>query len=47
VDGLSVYCKKCAAEIQKAWKDANPEKVRADKQRYKARMKAKKVQAHG
>lgn len=34
-DGLAVYCKACAAARQRAWKHANPEKVKAAKQAYR------------
>lgn len=38
-DGLSVYCKSCAAARQRAWKQANPAKVREAKKDYLRRMK--------
>lgn len=38
-DGLSVYCKECAAARQRAWKHANPEKVKAAKQAYREKQK--------
>lgn len=38
-DHLSVYCRVCAATRQRAWKKANPEKVRAAKRLYRARQK--------
>jgi hypothetical protein len=34
-DGLSPYCKSCAAARQRAWKHANPEKVKAAKRNYR------------
>lgn len=33
-DGLSAYCKACAASRQRQWKHANPDKVRASKRAY-------------
>jgi hypothetical protein len=39
VDGLSVYCKPCAAERQREWKHNNPEKVRAAKRQYRQSLK--------
>ena len=38
-DGLSVYCKSCAAARQRAWKHANPQKVREAKKKYLRRTK--------
>lgn len=34
-DGLCVYCKTCNAARQRAWKHANPEKVKASKRNYR------------
>ncbi len=34
-DGQAVYCKKCAAASQKAWRQAHPDKVRAAKKKYR------------
>lgn len=41
-DGLSVYCRICAAARQRRWKHANPEKVRAAKKLYRERKKLKR-----
>jgi hypothetical protein len=38
-DGLSAYCKVCAALSQKAWRLAHPEQVRANKKRYRDQEK--------
>lgn len=43
-DGLCVYCKVCNAARQRAWKHANPEKVRAAKAAY---LKNQKESNHG
>lgn len=43
-DGLCVYCKICNAARQRAWKKANPEKVRAAKRAYR---KSQKENHHG
>jgi len=34
-DGLSPYCRLCAAARQRAWKHDNPEKVKAAKRNYR------------
>lgn len=34
LDGLHYYCKPCAAERQRAWAAANPEKVKAMRAEY-------------
>lgn len=39
-DGLSVYCRKCGAARQRAWKRANPEKVKAWKRKYRESKRA-------
>lgn len=39
-DGLSPYCKTCAAASQRAWKKAHPDKVKADKKKYREQEKA-------
>ena len=39
VDGLCVYCKRCAALVQKTWKKAHPEQVRAAKRAYREARK--------
>jgi len=40
-DGLCVYCKACAAARQRAWKRANPEKVKAAKRDYRDTQRRK------
>ena len=42
-DGLSVYCRECAAARQRRWKHENPEKVKLAKKDYRARQKIKKM----
>jgi hypothetical protein len=42
-DGKAAFCKFCAAAIQRAWRQANPGKVRAYKQLVRDR---KKVDTH-
>lgn len=37
IDGRAPYCKKCAATKQREWKARNPEKVRAQKLKYRQR----------
>lgn len=39
-DGLSAYCKRCAAASQKAWREAHPDTVRANKKKYRDRERA-------
>ncbi len=34
LDGLSVYCRECAAERQRLWKEANQSKVKAARKEY-------------
>lgn len=36
-DGLTAYCKKCAAASQKAWRQSHPETVKANKRKYRER----------
>lgn len=43
-DGLCVYCKVCNATRQRAWKHANPDKVRESRRAYR---KSQKEQNHG
>jgi transposase-like protein len=38
-DGLHYYCKSCAAERQRNWARANPEKVRAMRAAYLRRIR--------
>ncbi len=38
-DGLCVYCKTCAAARQRAWKQANPDKVKQAKKVYLSKQK--------
>jgi hypothetical protein len=33
-DGIAVYCRQCAAAIQREWKKMHPEKVKAWRRRY-------------
>ena len=41
-DGLSVYCRSCAAARQRAWKHANKDKVREAKKAYLRRTKGER-----
>jgi hypothetical protein len=34
-DGLTAYCKRCSAAAQKAWRQAHPEIVKANKKHYR------------
>ena len=36
-DGLAVYCRPCHAAVQRAWKDANREKVAAMRRRWNSK----------
>jgi hypothetical protein len=36
-DGLFVYCRKCAAQKQREWRERNPDKVRAARLKYRTR----------
>ena len=38
-DGLAYYCRVCNAAKQREWKKANPDKVKAWKQRYLVKMR--------
>jgi hypothetical protein len=38
-DGFAYYCRACAAARQRQWKEANPEKVKQWRKRYKKQQK--------
>jgi DNA replication protein DnaC len=40
-DGFSTYCKAYNNELQREWKEANPEKVKLQRKAYIKRVKAK------
>jgi len=44
-DGLSVYCKTCAAAKQRRWKHEHPEEVRKAKADYRQREKQEREAA--
>lgn len=44
-DGLTTYCRACQNARQRAWKAANPDKVRRWRRRYIRRIKAQNVKA--
>ncbi len=37
-DGLHYYCKECAAEKQRVWGKANPERLKRARQAYRQRL---------
>jgi hypothetical protein len=42
-DGKAAFCRHCAAEVQREWKRANPEKVKAARIAYAAKCKLKNL----
>jgi hypothetical protein len=43
-DGLNWYCKSCHAAKQRAWKLANPDKVRRQRRDYMQRVRARNAE---
>lgn len=43
LDGLNYYCKPCAALKHKQWVEQNPERDKAAKSKYKARLRATNI----